>query len=159
MLALSEKKELFYPRNGTKLGLFGQNGIRTIWAPLLFSVSTNGEFNNGKDNRPKIYNYSVPAVDAVDQAAKMHDQGYDNLRAEGSSGLFSDFGTTPVDEAAVNSWNGFLKSAKVGGKDPFTGQKITSDEIGAAQNAVFLFYGTINSKKIGIFKFYDCKLF
>ena len=109
----------------------------------LYEAGDNGEFT-------KNYDYSLPAVDAVDNLAKAHDQGYDRLGAKGAFSLFNDWGTTPYDEAALNGWNDLQENYKTGDADPFNNNIMNKDEFKAAANASSLFSIVVTDKKIAI---------
>jgi RHS repeat-associated protein len=157
----------FYPRNAELFQMMPTEYGNYYGSTSFYKVDIHGKFiNNINPDLPKIimgenytkepksqFSYDIPAVDAVDETAKMHDQGYDRVDASGSSGLFHDWGTTPYDENAKNSWSDFVSKYKVGDKDPFTGQKITQDEIDAASNGKTLFSYVVNRKKTQIAKF------
>jgi RHS repeat-associated protein len=115
-------------------------------ATSLMKVGADGGFTDK-------YDYTLDAVDFVDQQAKLHDQGYDRVQAVGSDGLFSDWGTTPYDEAARNGWRNFLNNNKEGSKDPFNGQKVTLEERKAAGRGLTLFDGVLATKKENISEF------
>lgn len=66
-----------------------------------------------------------------------------------------DWGTTPVDEAALNGWNNFLDKSAVGTVDPYNSQKVTKEERGAAWRGSKLFSYVINSKKMAIATFME----
>jgi uncharacterized protein RhaS with RHS repeats len=109
----------------------------------LFKWGSDGKFT-------KEYDYSLPAVDAVDNFAKSHDIGYDKVKAVGETGLFNDWGTTPIDEEALNGWNGFRDKYEVGDIDPFNGQKVTKEERKAAWRGATLFGEVVAKKKSDI---------
>ena len=93
------------------------------------------------------YRYDVEAVDFVDQQAKLHDQGYDRVKSVGASGLFSDWATTPYDEAALNAWSNFYDNGNDGSIDPFNGQIVTIQERRAAWRGKSLFSTVVGNKK------------
>lgn len=99
------------------------------------------------------YNYDIPAVDFVDDQARMHDQGYDGIGAVGGASLFGDWATTPIDEKATNGWHNFLNNYKVGDKDPFNNQAVTKAEISAAKRGSKLFDIVVSAKKTAIADF------
>ncbi len=96
------------------------------------------------------YRYDVAAVDFVDQQAKMHDQGYDKIGAAGATSLFTDWGATPYDEAALTGWNNFYDNNKRGSVDPFNGQSVTIQERDAAWRGKNLFRRVVDFKKSAI---------
>jgi RHS repeat-associated protein len=119
-------------------------------------MGATGLFTVGKDgNFTKEYNYDIDAVDAVDNFAKLHDIGYDKLFAIGATGLFDDWGTTPVDEAALNGWIDFRNKYKVGDVDPYNSQKVTKPQREAAWRGLRLFSYVVNDKKMSIAKFME----
>jgi hypothetical protein len=138
----------FVSRNATTVAVPTEYG-NYMGATSLYQISKTNVFSNFTDK----YDYTLPPIDAVDQGAYFHDKGYDNLGAVGSTGLFKDFGTTPVDEAALNTWNEILGSKKVGDPDPFNGQSITSEEMGAAKRGASLFEKVVSAKKTAIADF------
>jgi RHS repeat-associated protein len=99
------------------------------------------------------YRYDVPSVDFVDQQAKLHDQGYDRVQSVGASGLFTDWGTTPYDEAAAQKWGDFLDKYPQGSTDPFNGMKLSLDERQAARRGLVLFNAVVAGKKEAISEF------
>jgi hypothetical protein len=103
----------------------------------------------------KTYRYDVEAVDFVDQQAKMHDLGYDRLQAAGASSLFTDWGTTPYDEAAANAWSNFYSNNKDGSVDPFNGLNVTIQERRAAWRGKTLFNQVVGLKKNAISAFME----
>ena len=86
----------------------------------------------------QVSNYTLTAIDAVDEGARMHDIGYDYLKANGQGALDNDWGVTPVDEAAIRSWKEVVVRG-IGGIDPFNGQPISANEYYAAKNGVQYF--------------------
>jgi hypothetical protein len=112
----------------------------------LFKVGANGNFTS-------TYDYSIPPVDAVDNFAYHNDIGYDKLRVVGPKGLFDDWGTTPVDEVALNGWVSFRENYKEGDIDPFNGQKVTYSERHAAWKGAILFAMVVDQKKSAISEF------
>jgi len=143
---LLDRSSFFYARNATKLGFNTEYG-NYMGATSFYTFSKNGDFNNGIGINKLEYFYGVPAVDAVDKAAQAHDQGYDKLNAQGSTGLFNDWGTTPVDKQALDTWDGILSKYKVGDRDPVSGQKVTKEELDAANSAKILFGNTVLTKQ------------
>ena|GEM_PF-2472790 len=141
----SEDVELMIHRNATMAGLKTEYG-HYMGATSLYTLDKKGNFTGN-------YDYSLSPVDAVDNFAYQHDKGYDNLNAVGASGLLSDWGTTPVDEAALNGWRGFLQNYKVGDGDPFNGQKVTGSERSAAENGALSFKIIVDDKKSHISEF------
>ncbi|MFB6455600.1 RHS repeat-associated core domain-containing protein [Chitinophaga sp. Hz27] len=117
-----------------------------LGATSLFKVGKDGKFTTK-------YDYDLPAVDAADNYAKLHDQGYDRVGAVGATGLFDDWGTTPYDEAAMNGLGNLLDNYKVGDKDPFNGQPVTKGERSIAWNGKTSFGEIIKGKKDAIFAF------
>jgi len=99
------------------------------------------------------YRYDAPAINFVDQKAKVHDQGYDRVGSVGANGLFDDFGTTPYDIAALEGWNNYLKNNPVGSTDPFNGQSVTKDARNAAWRGSTLFATVVAQKKSQISTF------
>jgi len=138
----SENVEKMVYRNGSTAGFKTEHG-NYYGSASLYQLGKDGKFT-------KEYDYSLPAVDAVDNYAKQHDMGYDALRAVGANGLFSDWGTTPLDEEAMNGWNKILDKYKVGDIDPFNGQKITKGALSAAWSGAFSFGKIIDIKKVAI---------
>jgi len=102
---------------------------------------------------PNSYRYDVPAVDFVDQQAKLHDQGYDRIRAVGGASLFGDWGTTPYDEAAAQAWSSFRDNNKNGGIDPYNGLSVTKQSLDAAWRGLSLFNSAVANKKEAISSF------
>ena len=115
-------------------------------ATSLYQVDGEGHFTNK-------YHYDLPAADAVDHGAYLHDKGYDALHAKGANSLFGDWGATPVDETALNGWNDFLANSKVGSVDPFNGQKVSQKERDAAWQGAALFKNVVGNKKWEIASF------
>jgi|GEM_PF-4686275 RHS repeat-associated protein len=146
----TEITSLFYPRQETTLfGLVYTDYGNYMGSLILHDLDpSTGGFSKNK----KKEDYRADAVDAVDQYAKLHDWAYDKLGAEGSGGLFSDWATTYIDETAEAGWESVLKIG-IGGIDPFNNQKITYDEVDAANNATLLFSFSIASKKADIIDF------
>lgn len=97
--------------------------------------------------------YNLPPVDIVDMGAYLHDKGYDALNAKGANSLFGDWGTTPVDETALNGWNSFLANYKVGSSDPLNNQPVSQTERNAAYQGASLFELVVGKKKLGITQF------
>jgi RHS repeat-associated protein len=141
----SENIQKMVHRNATLLGLKSEYG-NYLGKTSLFKVNREGKFSD-------IYDYTLDAVDAVDNLAKLHDQGYDRVNAVGETGLKLDWGTTPYDEAAMNGWQDILDNYKVGDKDPFNGQQITSGEYSLAWNGNRSFRYIVSDKKESIVKF------
>ena len=145
-----------YNRNGNTAGgkPLGMDSLTYHYIPgtnkldyISDAVSRNNYAEDIDNQNPHNYTYDLSPVDAVDNLAKSHDIGYDKLSAVGGSGLFDDWGTTPVDEAALNGWNNFLANSKVGSADPYNGQAVTKSERSAAKNASILFDFVVADKK------------
>ena len=98
----------FVPRNGELLGGRFHKDYGNYMGPT--SLFKYGSGNNLKDGgrMSSEPDYSIPAVDAVDEAAKMHDKRYDKIGAVGQQSLVNDFGTTPIDIQALKSWEGII---------------------------------------------------
>ena len=135
----------FVSRGASKLGVPTEYG-NYLGATGLYKIDNEGHFSN-------TYDYDLAPVDFVDNRAKSHDMGYDALRSVGENGLFQDWGTTPVDEAALNGWNYFLANYEIGDSDPYNGQPVTKSERGAASRAATLFSIVIGNKKSDISNF------
>jgi hypothetical protein len=124
----------------------------------LYEVNSNintKHFNNSQILRSN-YNYDLPAVDHVDNLARIHDQRYDAIDAKGSGSLTSDWGTTPADIEALRGWQAFLDdtySNKNNGIDPFNKQQITPKERYAALRGSTLFDGIVANKLSAISSF------
>ncbi len=134
------KDAFFLARNASQFGISTEYG-NYMGATALFKMEPEGH------GFTKQFDYDLPAVDQVDYLAMNHDKAYDALGAAGPSSLFNDWGTTPVDEVALNGWNSFLGKSPKGSPDPYNGQPVTGTERGAAWNASTLFGETINNKK------------
>jgi hypothetical protein len=113
----------------------------------LFEANKNGSLNKNKPS------YIASPIDAVDKGGMIHDQGYDRLNAVGANSLFNDWGTTPIDEIAYNTWTSFLSKYRTGDMDPVTNQSVTSEERGAAWRGSTLFGMIIHDKKTAISEF------
>jgi RHS repeat-associated protein len=137
---------VFVARDAHSLGIIPTEYGNYMGATSLSKMQENGSFNKEPD-------YDLPAVDHVDNLAKQHDIGYDKLDAKGANSLFGDWGTTPVDEAALKGWYAFEGNYRVGDKDPFNGQAVTSEERRASINASTLFSIVIDNKKKDIAHF------
>jgi|GEM_PF-4161707 len=141
----------------TSTGFFGISLLFWVliygmsFSRFLRSPSKDAEFINDDDH----YDYDLPAVDAVDNFAKNHDMAYDALKAVGKDGLMDDWGTTPVDETALNGWLDFKDKYSVGTVDPFNGQKVTQEERSPAWRGATLFKIVVNSKKNAIAGFME----
>jgi RHS repeat-associated protein len=139
--------ETMVKRNASTLfGLLSTEYGNYMGATGLKKVGADGGFTDKDD-------YSIPPVDAVDNYAYQHDKGYDILGSKGENGLFDDWGTTPVDEAALNGWKDFRANFNVGDADPYNEQKVTSSERKAAWKGMTLFSAVISDKKASISKF------
>ncbi len=135
----------FVSRNATAMfGAVSTEYGNYMGATSLFKLNSDGH------SFTKEYDYSLPAVDQVDFLAMNHDKGYDALNAVGKNSLFNDWGTTPVDEAALNGWNTFREKYTTGSKDPYNGQTVTSGERDAAWRGATLFDDVVSSKKADI---------
>jgi RHS repeat-associated protein len=135
----------FIARNGGALGVRTEYG-NYYGETALKVVTSDGSLGRTDD-------YTLSAVDAVDNFAKTHDQGYDAVGADGETGLFSDWGTTPADEAAAMGWRNFLEKYDAGDIDPFSHQQITKEEVQAAFGGEALFSHVIKGKKTEISDF------
>jgi RHS repeat-associated protein len=139
------------------LGVKGDYG-NYMGSTSLYGVNSNistKNFDNSKILSSK-YNYDLPAVDQVDEYARIHDQGYDALDAKGKNSLFNDWSTTPVDDKALQGWKSFLiiaYTAKTNGIDPFNKQPINDKEVNAALRGHVLFSKVVNDKLNGISEF------
>ncbi|WPV63958.1 hypothetical protein [Chitinophaga sp. LS1] len=133
----------FVARNASALGISTEYG-NYMGATALFNPNTDGLGSSS------IYNYDLPAVDQVDFLAQQHDLGYDRIGAVGQSSLFGDWGTTPIDEAALNGWNDFRDKYKTGSSDPYNGQAVTTSERKAAWRGATLFSDVVANKKVNI---------
>ena len=103
----------------------------------------NGNFT---ENFSKVYDYTLPGVDEVDELARRHDIGYDKIGAVGQNSLMNDFGTTPVDIAALKGWEEILSNKDA---HPDVNKKGRS----AALNAAILFRAVATKKVLAISKF------
>jgi hypothetical protein len=133
----------FLARNASTLGISTEYG-NYMGATSFFKMEPEGH------GFTKQYDYDLPAVDQVDNLAKNHDMGYDALGAVGATSLFNDWGTTPVDEAALTGWNLFLSKSSKGSADPYNGQPVTGTERSAASRASTLFDEVVINKKSDI---------
>lgn len=115
----------------------------------LYKFTSKGDFIG--DPNPR-YDYSLPAVDAIDEYSKKHDMAYDALKAVGGKSLYSDWGTVYADEDAAIGYTQ-IASKNANDKDPFNGQKIGSEQISMAKNASFLFNKIVSGKKTMISDF------
>ena len=143
-------------RNNTPNGgydMFVSRNAGAIWGKVMKEygnyMGATGLYKVANDGLgfTKQYDYSISPVDQVDNLAYAHDKGYDALNAVGQKSLFSDWGTTPVDEAALNGWNKFLNNSKVGSVDPFNRQKVSQLERNAAWQGAQLFDYVVSNKK------------
>ena|GEM_PF-3413690 len=132
----------FKPRKARKIG------VLPVDYGLYYGPTTLNQLHNlsGKTD------YSTPAIDAVDEGARQHDKAYDAIFAKGESSLMEDWGATPADEKAVESWQKVVDIG-VGGEDPFNKQKITKAEYKAAKRGVLLFKIIVNNKKTAASQF------
>ena len=137
----------FVHRNAMTHGIPTEYG-NYMGATPLNKIGTDGYFTKKPD-------YSLPAVDKVDDLAKSHDQGYDKLHAAGANSLMNDWATTPLDETALNGWAELISKNKDYTKiiDPVNNKPVTTEEYDAAQNAILLFTYTTLRKKIDISDF------
>ncbi|CAN5453109.1 hypothetical protein BH10BAC2_BH10BAC2_33960 [soil metagenome] len=143
----SEGVEKMVNRNANTLfGIVITEYGNYMGATGLKKVGADGDFTTTDD-------YSLDPVDAVDNPAYFHDKGYDNLDAKGANSLFNDWGTTPVDEAALNGWKDFRAQYQVGDADPYNAQKVTSSERDAAWRGATLFNNVVDNKKVSISNF------
>ncbi|WP_143709010.1 hypothetical protein [[Flexibacter] sp. ATCC 35208] len=133
----------FVARNASSFGVSLEYG-NYMGATGLFKPNFDGLGSS------KNYDYDLPAVDQVDFLAKQHDDAYDKLNAVGGNSLFNDWGTTPVDEAALNGWNDFREKYKTGSSDPYNGQAVTTGERKAAWRGASLFRNVVADKKVNI---------
>jgi RHS repeat-associated protein len=106
----------------------------------------------GSSNAP---DYSLPSIDAVDEAARKHDMAYDAIGAKGENSVNNDLGTVPADITLVQAFTQVM-SRGVGGSDPFyPDQKITSEERSFAENGAIFFLQKIGAKQNAISSFMD----
>lgn len=90
-----------------------------------------------------VNQYIAPAVDAVDNAAKIHDQAYDAVKA--SAEYPDTWAAIEADKSLVLACTN-LYNLPVGSKDPFNGQPITNAERYVAHEAMDYFKMKIGSK-------------
>jgi RHS repeat-associated protein len=90
-------------------------------------------------------NYSIPAIDGADFAAKLHDKAYDLIQAKGENSASNDWGTIPADLEAINSWKEIVDLG-IGAKDPFNGLVVSQDEYWASFQAAAFFEIKVNKK-------------
>lgn len=91
-----------------------------------------------------VNNYKLISVDAVDEAARLHDWGYDAVGATAKNATKS-WGTIEADKALITATSIVGKLGE-GGIDPFNGQIITEDEWKAANRANVYFALTSREK-------------
>ncbi len=139
-------KSVFRSRSGIGGSSIDEYGNYMGSTPLL-KTDAKGNFIE------KAYDYDLPAIDAVDQGAYLHDKGYDRVKSVGASGLFTDWATTPYDETALNGWNDILQNYQVGDKDPFNNETVTQSERNAAWRGSKLFSSVVAIKKNAISSF------
>lgn len=114
----------------------------------IFKVLKNGIIDFGNNTHPS---YDAKPVDGADNFAMMHDKGYDALGAVGGNSLFHDWGTTPIDEMALNGWSAMSDAIGNGNKvDPYNHQKVTRQEVGALHRGIILFAAVVAMKKYAI---------
>jgi hypothetical protein len=92
----------------------------------------------------RVSKYITPAIDAVDEAARLHDKGYDNFQANAENGS-THLGTIEADLGLVRR-SKIVRDLGIGGVDPFNGQKISVNEWAAADNAILYFEGLVWDK-------------
>jgi RHS repeat-associated protein len=89
------------------------------------------------DNQGDSYDFSQQPIDAVDAAAKKHDQQYGTIRP------YTDYHTVEgleYDKEFVSTLKQYLKDAKSKDyKDPYTGRPASKDAIRNAKLAIFYF--------------------
>jgi len=148
----------FVKREAKVLGVYQNDYGNYMGSTSLYEVNTNintKHFDKSKILRNK-YNYDLPAVDHVDNLARVHDQRYDAIDAKGSASLTSDWGATPADIEALRGWQSFLNdtySNKNNGVDPFNNLAITAGERRAALRGSTLFDKIVSDKLSAISKF------
>lgn len=124
------------------------NLLHTKSETVMFKRSplTNYGFYYGPKQLPNVYvvnNYILTAIDAVDNAAKFHDMGYDAVGATAEHP--ATWAAIEVDRSLVKACVGVMNLG-IGGTDPLNGQIISPSEINAAKNANAYFQTKINSK-------------
>ena len=87
-----------------------------------------------------ITRYILPAVDAVDEAGRIHDRAYDFVGGTADNATDS-WGTIEADEALIRA-TATISRLGIGGRDPFNGQSITEAEWTAANRANVYFEWT-----------------
>ncbi|MBT1709850.1 hypothetical protein KK062_16515 [Fulvivirgaceae bacterium PWU5] len=135
-------KETWYPRNKTLVGTFPTEYGNYYGETGFFKLNKDGKFTS-------VYDYSIPAVDAVDYGARTHDQQYDLIKAVGPASFKADWGTIPADITAMETWSKVVELG-VGGIDPVTKQPITKDEVDAASGGIYVFGISVTGKKSAI---------
>lgn len=93
----------------------------------------------------QIRNFTMPAIDAVDESGRVHDSGYEAVGASAYNAAGS-FATVEADKEFVAS-NNAIKRLGVGGKDPHNGQLITLEQNHYAIAGAEYFQNQINNKK------------
>lgn len=91
-----------------------------------------------------VNNYVLTAVDAVDEAGRIHDRAYDFVGATADNATNS-WGSIEADVAFISANQKVSKLGK-GAIDPFNGQKITEDEWTAANRGIAYFQWTTWNK-------------
>ncbi len=124
---------------------YDQNGkVVSTSATTMFKRS--GLLNHGFYYGPKqlpglwvVSNYVLTAVDAVDNAGRIHDKAYDDVGANAKNATKS-WASIEADEAFIAT-NLKVYKLGVGAVDPFgdNGQKITHDEMVASKNGAAYF--------------------
>jgi hypothetical protein len=148
----------FVARQDKVVGVIKGDYGNYMGATSLYDV--NSSINTKKFDNTKIltsiYSYDLPAVDKVDDLARVHDQQYDAVDAKGPGSLFNDWGTTPADIEALNGWQDFLGdyyTNKNNGLDPLNNQPITANERQAAIRGTILFSKVVSKKVSSISEF------
>ena len=96
----------------------------------------------------QIKNYTMPSVDAVDEAGRKHDSAYDVVGATAHNASNS-WATIEADKTFVASNNAVIRLG-VEGIDPYNGQMITEAEINYAKMGAWYFQREIVSKMEGV---------
>lgn len=126
-------KEFFKKR--TAIGDYGlYNGKTTLW-----QYDRNG-------NQLGVGDYSIPPIDALDEAARQHDMAYDAVGGIGFNGWVFSWATAPADFKLMDDWNAIQEIGE-GGIDPVNGQKFTKAQMEQAQSNYWYFYQVATRKR------------
>ncbi|CAF3303857.1 unnamed protein product [Rotaria socialis] len=131
---------IYEDRNGKEVNRTKEIALKNF-GNTLYVGPFNPKDKYGADD------YTLPALNSLDAAAKKHDRAYDVLRSSGAKGALVDLKTLDADKQLIKDAAGVVGMYKAGSIDPVSNKKIDNETVQSAIKVITLFSVSVAEKE------------